>query len=185
MIFKLKNDFENTYSLLIENVELGRKMPAYRPKYTAKPRLHEWVKPEASFYYSPNFAGTGEAIPDITTWSAGVLVLNPKAYSLFENALAKSGEFLPIDVCGETYYLFNTLYTIPDIAINKESAVEVIDSGVHFGQSNVIFDEKFLASEMIMVFKTNTDKFLHSFCTGTFKEIYEKNGFKGLVFEKI
>ena len=185
MIFKLKNDFQNTYSLLIDNVELGTKMPTYRPRFLAKPRLQEWVMPEASFYYSENFEGMRESLPDVTTWSAGVLVINPKAYEVFKNYLATSGEFLPISISGETHYLFNTLYVIPDAAIDKSKAVEVIDTGVHFGQTNVTFDEVFLDSEKVSVFKSNTNKLLHSFCTEQFKKLYDDNGFKGLIFEPV
>lgn len=185
MIFTLKNDFENTYSLLIDGIELHTKMPSFKPRFFAKPRWQEWVMPEASFYCSENFEGMGESLPDVTNWATGVLVLNPKAYEVFHNYLANSGEFLPISINGGTYYLFNTLYIIPDAAIDKRKAVEVIDTGVHFGQTNVAFDEAFLDSEKVGVFKSNTNKLLHSFCTEKFKTIYEENGFKGLVFERV
>lgn len=185
MIYKLKPDYKNTYSLLIENVELGTKMPKYNPRFLGKSRLAEWVMPEASFYYSANFEGQGESIPDITTWSAGVLVISPKAYAVFHDYLARSGEFLPISVGDEIYYLFNTLYVIPEAAINREKAVEVIDTGVHFGQSNVIFDELALNAGNIIVFKTSTDKLLYSFCSEQFKKMYSANSFKGLIFEDV
>lgn len=185
MIYILKNDFQNTYSLLIDNVELGTKMPTYRPRFLAKPRLQEWVMPEASFYYSENFEGTGEQLPDVTTWSAGVLVLSPKAHDVFKNYLSNSGELLPISISGETYYLFNTLYVVPDEAIDRGKAVDIIDAGVHFGQTNVAFDEDYLASKNILLFKSETNKLLHSFCTDEFKTLYDRNGFKGLVFESV
>jgi hypothetical protein len=185
MIFILKRDFQNTYSLLIDNVELGTKMPTYRPRFFAKPRLQEWVMPEASFYYGENFEGMRETLPDVSNWATGVLVFNPKAYEVFKNYLAKSGEFLPISISGETHYLFNTLYVIPDSAIDKSKAVEVIDTGVHLGQTNVIFDESFLGAENILVFKSDTNKLMHSFCTAEFKKLYEENGFKGLTFEPV
>lgn len=114
-----------------------------------------------------------EDLPDVTTWSTGVLVFNPKAYDVFHESPAEVDEFLPISVYGETYYLFNTLYIIPDAAVDKNKAIEVIDTGVHFGQTNMAFDEKSLTSENILVFKSNTNKLLYSFCTDEFKNVYE------------
>ena len=183
MIYKLNDDFPNTCLLLIDGVELHTKMPTYRPRFFAKPRLHEWVMPKASFFFGESAEEMKEDLPDITTWSTGLLVFNPKAYEVFHKLLANAGEFLPISVYGETYYLFNTLYVIPDTAIDKSKAVEVIDTGVHFGQSNVAFDEIFLSHEKVLVFKSNTNKLLHSFCTEHFKNIYEINNFKGISFE--
>ena len=65
------------------------------------------------------------------------------------------------------------------------AGVEVIDTGVHLGQTNVVFDEEFLDLEKVAVFKSNTNKLLHSFCTEQFKKLYEDNDFKGLVFEPV
>lgn len=185
MIYKLKDDHPISCLLLIDGVELHTKMPTYKPRFFAKPRLQEWVMPDASFFFSDGAEQMKEDLPDITPWSTGVLAFNPKAYGVFHSLINKAGEFLPISVYGETYYLFNTLYVIPDTAIDKSKAVEVIDTGVHHGQTNVAFDEAFLGAEKIMVFKSNTNKLLHSFCTEEFKRLYEDNGFKGLVFEPV
>lgn len=185
MIYKLKDDHPISCLLLIDGVELYTKMPTYKPRFFAKPRLQEWVMPEASFFFSDGAEQMKEDLPDITTWSTGVLAFNPKAYGVFHTSLEKAGEFLPISVYGETYYLFNTLYVIPDTEIDKSKAVDLIDTGVHLGQVNVAFDEDFLAAKNISVFKSNTNKLLHSFCTEQFKKLYEENGFKGLVFEPV
>lgn len=185
MIYKLGYDYENTALLSIDGVELLQKMPALRPTFFATPKQKEWVAPEASFYYSENYKSNTKVAPDVTTWATGVLALNPKAYDVFHELLAKAGEFLPVSVYGETYYLFNTLYVIPDEAIDKSKAVDVIDTGVHFGKTNVAFNENFLDSENIFVFKSNTNKLLYSFCTEEFKSIYDSKKFKGLVFESV
>lgn len=185
MIYKLGYDYENAAMLSIDGVELVKKMPSLRPKFFATPRHSDWVAPEATFYYSENFKGRAEVTPDVTVWSTGVLVFNARAYEVFRSALSTSGEFLPVSVSGDTYYLMNTLYIIPDNAIDKSKAVEVIDTGVHFGQTNVTFNEEFLSSDNVLIFKSNTDKLLHSFCTEEFKTIYESNDFIGLIFEPI
>ena len=185
MIYKLNDDFPNTCLLLIDGVELHTKMPTYRPRFFAKPRLDEWVMPKASFFFGESAEEMKEDLPDITIWSTGLLVLNQKAYEVFHKLLANAGEFLPISVYGETYYLFNTLYVIPDTAIDKIKAVDVIDTGVHLGQTNVAFDENFLNDKKILVFKSNTNKLLHSFCAERFKSVYEMNNLKGIIFEPL
>ncbi|HTF96552.1 MAG TPA: DUF1629 domain-containing protein [Cellvibrio sp.] len=185
MIYKLGCDYENTALLSIDGVELLKKMPALRPKFFATPKQKEWVAPEASFYYSENYKGNIKVTPDVTVWTTGVLAFSPKAYDVFHELLANAGEFLPVSVDDETHYLFNTLYIIPDKAIDKSKAVEVIDTGVHFGQTNVAFDESFLGPENIFVFKSNTNKLLYSFCTDEFKNIYDSNNFKGIIFEPV
>ena len=185
MIYKLEHDYENTYSLLIDPVEMVNKMPNYRPRQKAKSVAHEWIAPEASFFKSENFSGNGETIPDVTTWKLGYLVLNHKAYEKLNVCLSPSGEFLPITVDGNVFYLFNPLYIIADEAIDKDFAVEIIDSGVHLGQDNVTFDESVLKKDNVAVFKTRTDKLVFSYCTDAFKKIIGDNGFKGLVFEEV
>lgn len=185
MIYKLEHDYENTYSLLIDPVEMVSKMPTYKPRQKAKRVASEWVAPEASFFKSENFAGNREAIPDVTMWKLGYLVLSPKAYEILKICLYPSGEFLPITVEGKIFYLFSPLYIIAEEAIDRSSAVDIIDSGVHLGQGNVTFDEALLKKENITVFKTNTDKLVFSYCTEVFKKLVEHSGFKGLMFEEV
>jgi hypothetical protein len=183
MIYKLNYDFESCYSLLINGEELWTKMPDYSPKFHAVSKAQDWVAPEASFYPSANYAADGENLPDITTWSLGLLVLGKNAYEVFQKTFSESGEFLPIFVNGAPYYLFNTLHVIAEDAIDKTNGIEVIDSGVHFGTGNVSYDESALKGRI--VFKTNTDTLLYSYCTESFKKLYEEHNFTGLVFDNI
>jgi hypothetical protein len=185
MIFKLSNDFENTYSLLIDNIELLTKMPTFRPRFFATSREADWSAPQASLYASENFEGPAGAFPDLTTWGTGLVVFSPKAHAAYNNSLSGFGEFLPMTINAETWYLYNTLYIIPDAAIDKSRAVEVVDTGVHHGQSNVVFDESYLNKEGVMVFKTTTNKLMHSLCTDSFKKLYDEHGFKGLQFNPV
>lgn len=74
---------------------------------------------------------------------------------------------------------------MPEDNIDKANSVEVIDTGVHFGQANVQFDEPLLNNEKILIFKSNTNKLLHIFCTQNFKDLYEQSGFNGLVFKPV
>lgn len=182
MIYQLHKDFENSYSLLIEGTELYSKMPAYSPRFFATSRADGWVKPNGSFYKSENFKGAENALPNITLFATGVLLLDGGAYEALAPGLAPSVEFLLVSINGVDHHLLNPLYVIPDEAVNSDSAVEQVDSGVHLGQSNVSFDESFLDARGIMVFKTKADKLVHSYCTQRFKSRYETLGLRGLAF---
>lgn len=183
MIYKLSDDYENTSALFLDGAELYTKMPKYKPRFFATPRGAEWAIPTGSFYISENSRVKAHVVPDITNWGTGVLAFGPKAYEEFYNDLAGFGEFLPIAVGDATYYLFNTLYVVPDEAIDLSSAVEVVDSGVHLGKSNYRFDEDYLTNNNVMVFKSSVNMLFQCFGTQQFKNKYESLGFKGLVFD--
>lgn len=185
MIYKLNHDFENTFSFLVDPVELVNKMPNYRPRQKAKALLDGWVTPDASFYASENYILDSEQIPDVTTWKLGYIVLNQKAYDYLHQCLVGAGEFLPVNVNDIQYYIFNPLYVIADSAVNKTKAVEIIDAGVHLGQGNVSFGESVLNKDNISIFKTNTDQLVFSYCTDQFKKICEDYNLKGLIFESL
>ncbi|WP_051786160.1 hypothetical protein [Endozoicomonas numazuensis] len=183
MSYLIDYDFENYYSLTMDVEDLVTKMPSYSQRFRAKARLASWVSPKASFYESENYSGLKDNIPDITTWALGNLVLSPKAYSVLKDRLSSSGEFLPLLVGNETYYMFNTLFVIPESAIDLSEAYDAVDSGVHMGKKNVKFDEAKIKNHFI--FKSPTNKLTYSYSTNEFKSIYDDNGFTGLVFKDI
>lgn len=183
MTYLIDHDYENCYSLTLDVADLASKMPSYSQRFRAKPRLNSWVAPNASFYASDNYIGTNEILPDITTWALGNLVLSPKAYLVFKDIIGPSGEFLPLLVGNDIYYMFNTLYVVPESAIDRTEAIEVVNSGVHMGQSKVKFDEEQLQGRCL--FKSPTNKLTSSFATEEFKSKYDDNGFEGLVFKEI
>lgn len=182
MSYLIDHDFENFYSLTIDIADVTSKMPSYSQRFRAKPRLENWVVPKASFYKSENYSGKEESIPDITTWALGNLVLSAYAYKVFNEKLASSGEFLPLLVGNKTYYMFNTLFVIPEHAVDLSEAVDAIDSGVHMGKKNVKFDDSKIENHLI--FKSKTNKLTYSFATETFKNIYDENDLTGLTFKK-
>ena len=85
-----------------------------------------------------------------------------------------SREFLPIHIGSETY---------PEKGIDTSKAVDVIDSGVHMGQDNVLFKAEALESNL--VFKTPTDKLCYIYATETFVELFKQHKFSGLTFEPL
>ena len=102
---------------------------------------------------------------------------------MFKDLIAPAGEFLPLIVGDDTYYMFNTLFVIPEEGIDRSQAIDVVNTGVHMGQDRVLFREEYLAGNH--VFKTPTNKLVFSYVTESFKRLYDKNQFSGLVFETV
>lgn len=182
MIYKIDYDFENYYSLHLDGNELFSKMPSYSQRYRVKPRLDSWVTPEAMFFASENYKGEGEKLPDLTIWALGNIVLSPKAYAALNKLLEPSGEFLPLRINNETYYMFNTLFVIPETGIDRSESIEIIDSGAHIGQDKVRFDLSSLDQKI--VFKAPTNKLSYSFATQEFVDKCNEFDLQGLKFEK-
>lgn len=181
MIYKIQGNYQEYCLLMPDGNDIFTKMPYYSQKFCAKPRLNSWVAPKFSFFMSENDDGETEQLPDISLWALGNLVLNPKAYVVLKDTLASSGEFLPLIIGDATYYMLNTLFVIPEEGIDRSNEVDVVDSGVHMGQENIVFNETALGGRDI--FKTPTDKYRASYCTKAFKALYEQHALKGLIFE--
>lgn len=77
----------------------------------------------------------GSAMPDISSWYAGNLVLNQKAVDALRLYLAACGELLPLKSDLGEYYFFNCLKSVPagqlegtiDFAIFKSSPTVGLD----------------------------------------------------------
>ncbi len=181
--YKLTDDYEKHFTFTIKGAELYNKMPDYSPRFNTKTRLTEWVKPDASFYATENYLNEKVSIPDITTWVAGNLVLNTRAYEILSDTLKVSGEFLPVSVEGIDYYIFNTLRIIDEKYIDKTKAREVIDGSVNVGLENISFSTNGLEDDG--VFKSESDHLLHTYCTENFKQLLIDNNLNGLLFTEM
>ena len=113
------------------------------------------------------FLDTGEAlaIPDLSLWLDGVLLLSPAAKIYASHFLESSGEFLPVGVEGEEWYLFNCLTVVEP---NEDLTTE---SDVVFNQDSVFG---------LHLFKTTVQGVLGIYCTDKFKELIEEYKLKGL-----
>ncbi len=178
-VYRIKNDFENFFTFTVKNAELGLKMPNYSPKFLAKSRIGDWVKPNASFYASANYQSEKVLIPDLTTWNAGLLVLNTKSYGLLKEVLSLSGEFLEVSVEGIEYFIFNTLKTIDEDKQDYSNAME--DPNLYGSKLGVKIDES--AFDGVHILKTSIDNCLHMYCTDSFKKLVKEKGLMGLEFQ--
>lgn len=182
-VYKIKNNFEDFFSFSVSNVELFSKMPVFTPKFKAKPRSADWVKPDVEFYQSDNYSASGVHIPDITTWLLGNLVLNGDAYKKLNSSLKGYGEFLDANCEGIDYYIFNTLNVLPDEFIDQANTVETIESGIYMGLEKLAFNE--FDSDKYMLFKTTADKLVNTYCTEKYVNLVEAAGLDGLRFDEV
>lgn len=182
-IYKLTRDFENYYSFIIKNTELGRKMPNYSPRFKAQTRIAEWVNPAADFYASQNYKKKNISLPDVTTWVTGNIVFNQAAFDALSDHIKNAGEFLPANTGDTHVFIFNTLFKIDKQTFDKTRSTESIDAGINTGLDNISFDDTYLTNTIL--FKASTDHFLHTYCTQTFKDLIKKNNLCGLLFEPV
>lgn len=113
------------------------------------------------------FMDTGEnlKVPDISIWLDGVLLLSPAAKIYTNHFLEKSGEFLPIIVDDEEWFLFNCLTEAP---VNKDLT----------NNSSVTFQaESFRGHDL---FKSIANDMFGFYCTERFKALIDEYNLKGL-----
>ncbi|CCU72633.1 imm11 family protein [Thalassolituus oleivorans] len=183
MIYQLDPDFERFYSFDFDVEDLLEKMPRYSQRFRAKPRLSDWVEPEGRFYRSQCFSGDTKSVPDMSVWALGNLILNERAYGVFSEFIGMAGEFLPLTVNGCAFYMFNTLKVLNGDQVDCSNAVDIIDSGVHFGKAGFDILEDQL--NKVEIFKLKEEKLVHSFVTQGFKSLCEDEGLTGLNFLQI
>lgn len=137
-----------------------------------------WVTPETGFI---NNADVPEgAVPDIALWSGGsgsALVLSPKSFRYLGDLLQSYGEFLPVKVNGETYYIFNCL--VLGEADDSKTVMEYAYED-EFGLKSIGFKDS--VNEHI-VFKSTIDACITLFCGDRFKEAVESFELRGIIFD--
>lgn len=82
-----------------------------------KPRQHNWYPPRVKLK-SDSF-NEGKKVPDIGHIAVGSIVLSERAVEILKKHLEPYGELLPLDVEGETYYLYNVTKIIDALDQNK------------------------------------------------------------------
>jgi len=98
--------------------------------------------------------------PDISLWVDASLVLSPRAYRLLGDTLKPSGEFLPITVGKEVFYIFNCLITTE--ADEDASEIETFNGEV-VSVTKVAFKPESIESKLI--FKSPFQGCLSLYCS--------------------
>lgn len=115
--------------------------------------------------------------PDITIWNGANFVLSQQAWQSTAEQLKPFGEFLPITVENEPYYIFNCRELVN---VDQENSEANIIDGVWLGVNKLVFNESTVSESLI--FKTTFDRCAALYCTDTFKTFIETLHLEGLNF---
>jgi hypothetical protein len=132
-----------------------------------------WAPVKTSFEPSPVYPEAVK-IPSISVWAGSCLIFSERAYAIFRLMLADYGEFLPLDVHGFTYYIFNNLTDIEPDMVKSWYAAE----GVKRVKSLVFGDD---AADKLL-FKSNWEGSRACFCNEAFKQLCHEYDIEGLDF---
>lgn len=139
--------------------------------------LKSWW-PKIGVEFSPRPANPKGLLPDISLWYSASLVLSPKAYRFLEDLLNPFGEFLPIHVGKDVFYIFNCM----TIAAEDESMTEYeSEDGVQLALDRFSFKPE--ASENI-AFKSVVQGCSTLYCNEKLKAAVEGFGLSGVVFDR-
>lgn len=133
--------------------------------------LKSWWKPFTTGFKEVN---SGEEVPDITTWLGSTLVLNTKAKLALSEILMRHGEFLPIFVEGEEFYIFNCMEMV---GVDEDQS-KLGEFGI---PQSIVFMEKEIAG--LNLFKTLFDSCADLYCSEKFKQCVEEEGLRGISFQ--
>jgi len=111
--------------------------------------------------------GEQNLIPDICNWIDATLFLSPKAYRFLKDTLNPFGEFLPVLIGDDTYYIFNCL-TIA----NGDSSTD------EFSFSTESIKDK-------LIFKAPEQHCIDIYCTDRLKDAIESFDLHGVIFESL
>lgn len=145
-----------------------------------KPLLNDWQPVKGKYYPKIN----ADVIPDITTWQTDLLALNQKAYAVLKDTLASLGEFLPVEVESETYYLFNVLTRLADDVIDSEKSEFETHQDEVVGFRTLHFLEQNIPQDFLL-FCVKHDYAYNIYCDDRFKQLVTESELSGLYFNPV
>lgn len=136
--------------------------------------------PMGSWWQVPeiDYLDGDEDKPDITIWQNATLLLSPRAHRLLADMMKPYGEFLPVQLEGETHQLFNCLMFGDE---DKSSTEFEYDGDQRLGLKTLVFHA---SCDEILLFKSKSNKGLTTFCNQKFKDALESFKLKGLTFDR-
>jgi len=186
-VYRVCEDFENFLSFDCTPEELQSKMGEnflYMLNLSGPEAQPDWIKPNGLFRLDEQNT-TASQLPDISYWATSHPVFNQKAYNALATPLESYGEFLPVNVQGNTYYIFNILNVLDESFIDldkSEQEFETIDGEtMRTGLHKLQFKENLLNDTL--VFKTAYDDYINVFCNDKFKQLVEEADLKGITFK--
>lgn len=133
-------------------------------------RKDQWVKLDASLYYGSEVPKQ-LPLPDLTT-SIFEFIVSNKALDYLRPIIGRYGEFLPISVDGNVYYIFNLLNSTD--AIDPFNSKKEYFDGIEIGVKKIAFIEHEVKD--LLIFNSPYDEYAYTYCTEKFKDIIEGSG---------
>ena len=109
--------------------------------------------------------GEKNLIPDVANWIGATLLLSPKANRYLNELLSPFGEFLPVQIENDTFYIFNCL-TIAD--------GNLLNGKFSFNEESI---------ENKIIFKTPQQQCIDIYCTEQLKSAIETFELQGVIFD--
>lgn len=140
--------------------------------------MSDWWKPVGTFF-APIEEDTDAPIPDIAKWINATLVLSPKAVAAIGEVLARNGEFLPINIAGQNFHIFNCLTLM---GVDHTRCEKAFYDGEEIGWKTIAFKESDVTKTII--FKSRDQGCLDLFCGDELKNLIEKHQLNGVAFDQ-
>lgn len=139
-------------------------------------KMSSWWKTPETDFISVN-GDESAPIPDISLWVDAALVLSPKAHRMLGDLLQPSGEFLPVSIQGEHYYIFNCL-SIGEEDTEKSKFEKHKD--IPLGLKCLSFKE---TAYDLVIFKSHLENCLTVFCGERLKAAVDSFSLTGAKFD--
>lgn len=176
-IYKLRYRIKSYLSVFIDNNELREKLGKMQfPKGDCMRDI--WRAPEARLFNRSSNNTEGK-LPQISDWN-GNMVFSPQAFDTLADELMPFGEFLPVTIESDTWYLFNA--TTISNAVNESKSSQNIMDGMIMGVETLAFKADEL--EDILVFRTDYDRRMSVYCNETFKQLVQTHNFEAVLFRE-
>ena len=182
-VFAIRDDGEKFKELDLEILDVTRHAPDDSEfDHIIDFCLHNTAM--KSWWKAPNTEFIGAEIepplpiPDISRWIDSSLVLSPKAYRILGEMLLDSGEFLPVFIEDETFYIFNCFV---EGEADEEKSEFNYAGDMQMELKTLEFKPS--ASELL-VFKTKLESCLTLYCGGRFKDAVETYDLTGIIFDE-
>lgn len=159
---------------------LGKEIPPTRLMHFYKHNLSlkkAWTGISASFEPVDGVT-TGAAVPDVTVWVPGTLVLSDKATKALPE-IAGYGELLPVETPAGQYWILNCL---TEINADERDSRNSVESGQVLDVESLQFRDEDAAEAGL--FKSSFDGYRNLFCSKEVRDSILGAKLEGLKFSK-
>lgn len=184
MTYKILPDNERycafTLSMKTVLLALGNEIPPNRLMHFYKHNLSlkkTWTAMSASFEPIDGVT-TGEAVPDVTVWVPGTMVLSDKALNALPE-VAGYGELLPVETPAGRYWILNCQ---KEITADEQYSRHTVESGQVLDVESLQFKDEEAAEAGL--FKSSFDGFRSLFCSEKVRNSILDAKLAGLMFSQ-